>query len=113
MRYKGRIDREPVFVRLGVIIGRGREVHDNCVARADIVVRMPNEFRDIDQSAMMLAQGDLADLAACRRVRAHVIHDEFQFALQNAVSIFMQLVQVPALYHARPDGEAVCGYQRI
>lgn len=44
-----RVDGQAVFIRIVVIVGPGRKIHDHDIFAADVLVRMPDTCRDIDK----------------------------------------------------------------
>ena len=90
-----------------MIIRRRRQVDDDDVLGADIVLGVPDMRRNIDQAPVVLGHRDLADVAIGRRVRARIEQDELHLSQQDEIAVLVSLVQAPAFDIAGADGEAV------
>src|SRR5690606_31203223 len=90
-----------------------REAHDEHIGGADIVVRMPDEARDVHELATMFRKDDAAYLAAGRRVRPRIEQHERHLPREDRVAVLVLLVQAPTLHEARPNGERVREDQRV
>ncbi len=102
-----RIDRQSVFIRLVVIVGPAGKIHDHDIFAADVLVRMPDTCRDIDELSAILRKNDLGNETARRRVASIIKEYEQKFTRENAVAIVMQLVHAPAFDHSGTERESV------
>ena len=106
------IDRQAIFVGIGVIVGLGRHVDDHHVRASDVMLRVPHESRNIDHPAIQFRHRNSAYLATGRRLRPRIIEHEVHVSLQYEVSVLMGLVEPPAFDESRPNREAMGGHQR-
>jgi hypothetical protein len=113
MRNEVGVERQPVLVRIGMLVRTGGEVDADDVLVADVSVSVPDQSWDVDDAPVLLAQPKHADLAAGRRVGTHIVEDELHLTLQQDVPILMLLVQAPTFDHAGADGETINEYDRV
>src|ERR1019366_9557336 len=95
MRNEIGIDRQPVFVRIGVLVGTGGQVDGDDVLAPDVMVGVPNQTRNVDDAPVLLGQVDNPDLAAGRRVRTNVVKHELHLTLQQDVAVLVLLMESP------------------
>jgi hypothetical protein len=53
------VSREPVLVRLLVVVRVGRDVHDDGLGLADVLESVPDVGRDLDELFVVLAEEEL------------------------------------------------------
>ena len=107
------VQRQTVFVWVGVVVRRRREVHNEHIAAADIVVGMPDIARHINELAPISAQYNLANLPEGFRVWPWIIKHKLHLALKQAVAILVMLVEIPALRVPGPNAEGIRKDQRL
>ena len=104
------IQRKPVFVRAGVVVLNGREIHDQAVFASDILVCMPDTLREAEKLAALLREIQLQNVTLGRGVRSRVVEDYFHLALQEAVAVVMLLVHRPAFDETRTNRIEIAEY---
>ena len=107
------IDRQSVFIRLLVIVGPGRKIHDHDIFGADVLIRMPDAGRDIDELPSIFRKDDLGNQTARRRIASVIKEDEQEFTRENAVAIVMQFMHAPAFDHPGTERKHVSEHDRI
>jgi hypothetical protein len=101
------VDRQSVFIRMIVIVGPGRKIHDYHIFAADVLVCVPDTSRNVDELPAIFRKDDLGNQTAGGRVASVIKEHEQELARENAVAIVMQLMQAPTFNHSRTERKSV------